>query len=102
MILRAAKLWATLSDEYKPLQENKRGPGRALQPEEEERLLRTASGNPKWDVAYFAALLANNTTARRAEIRGMRLADVDLLGRTMTIRRQSTKTDAGCRVVPLN
>jgi integrase len=102
MVLRSAKLWARLADDYKPLHEDKRGPGRALLPEEEERLFKTASANPHWDAAYYAALLASNTTARSAELKGLRLVDVDLLARTMTVRRQTTKTDAGCRVVPLN
>ena len=30
------------------------------------------------------------------------MVDIDLIERTMFIRRSSTKTDAGCRVVPLN
>jgi integrase len=57
---------------------------------------------PSWLVAYCAALIAANTTARGCEIKGLRIADVDLTARTMQIRRASTKTDAGCRIVPLN
>ena len=33
---------------------------------------------------------------------GSRLKDVDVLNKTLTIRRDSTKTDAGCRIIPLN
>ncbi len=102
MILRSAKSWSHLADDYKPLREDKRGPGRALSPEEERHLFDVAGSNPNWSVAYYAALLAANTTARGCEIKGLRLGDVDLEVRTMTIRRASTKTDAGCRVVPLN
>jgi integrase len=102
MVLRSAKLWSHLADDYKALREDKRGPGRALSPEEESRLFEVASSNPNWSVAYYAALLAANTTARGCEIKGLRLSDVDLEARSMTIRRSSTKTDAGCRVVPLN
>jgi integrase len=102
MILRSAKSWSHLADDYKALREDKRGPGRALSPEEERRLFEVASSNPNWSVAYYAALLAANTTARGCEIKGLRLNDVDLEARSMTIRRTSTKTDAGCRIVPLN
>jgi integrase len=102
MILRSAKVWSHLADDYKPLREDKRGPGRALSAEEERRVFDVASSNPNWSVAYYAALLAANTTARGCEIKGLRLGDVDLEARTMAIRRASTKTDAGCRVVPLN
>jgi len=35
-------------------------------------------------------------------LKGLRLGDVNLLDRTLTILRASTKTDAGARVVPLN
>jgi integrase len=102
MILRSAKSWSHLADDYKPLREDKRGPGRALSPDEERRLFEAASSNPNWSVAYYAALIAANTTARGCEIKGLRLSDVDLEARTMTIRRANTKTDAGCRIVPLN
>jgi integrase len=102
MILRSAKSWSHLAEDYKPLREDKRGPGRALSPEEERRLFEVASSEPNWSVAYYAALLAANTTARGCEIKGLRLGDVDLEARSMTIQRSSTKTDAGCRIVPLN
>jgi integrase len=102
MILKTAKLWARIADGYKALPENKQGPGRALQPEEEKRLFETACKNPNWEDAYYAALIAANTTARACEIKGLCVGKVNLIDRTMTIRRQSTKTDAGCRVIPLN
>jgi integrase len=102
MVLRSAKLWARVADDYKPLPENKRGPGRALSPGEEKHLFEVAASNPRWDAAYYAAQLAANTTARSCELKGLRLADIDLIERTIAIRRVTTKTDAGCRVIPLN
>jgi len=38
MILKRARLWARMADEYKGLREDKRGPGRALSPEQEQKL----------------------------------------------------------------
>ncbi len=102
MILRHAKLWSRVADDYRGLPEDKRGPGRALTVEEEKRLWETANSNPDWLVAYCSALVAANTTARGCEIKGLRIVDVDLANKLMKIRRASTKTDAGCRVVPLN
>jgi integrase len=102
LILRYAKLWSRVADDYRALPEDKRGPGRALTPDEEKCLWNTASSNPDWLVAYCAALLAANTTARGRELKVLRIADVDLEKKVMKIRRASTKTDAGCRVVPLN
>jgi len=102
MILRSVKLWSRIADDYKPLRENRRGPGKALSPEQEQHLFSVASSRDAWQAAYYAGLLAANTTARSCELKGLRLADVDLLSDTLTIRRVSTKTDAGCRVIPLN
>ena len=102
MVLRMARLWSRIADDFKSLPEAKRGPGRALSPEQETNLFKVACSQPGWTVAYYAALLAANTTARGCEVKGLRLKDVDLLNKTLTIRRVSTKTDAGARVVPLN
>jgi integrase len=102
MVLRSGRLWARIVDDFKPLPENKRGPGRALSEEQEKKLFQTAASKTAWEVAYYAATLAANTTVRGCEIKGLRLQDVNLLDKTMTIRRASTKTDAGARIIPLN
>jgi integrase len=102
MVLRMAKLWARMSDDYKPFPKRKSGPGRALSSQEEQRLFDVASSQPRWEAAYYAALLAANTTARKCEVRGLRLSDVNLLNRTISVRRSVTKTDAGTRIIPLN
>jgi integrase len=47
-------------------------------------------------------MLALNTTMRGCELKGLRRKDIDLFEKTLTIRRDSTKTDAGARVIPLN
>jgi len=73
-----------------------------LSPDQEKRLFETAASKPGWQVAYHAAILAANTTARGCELKGLRLGDVDLIQRTLRIRRATTKTDAGARMVPLN
>jgi integrase len=101
-ILRQAKLWARLADDFRSLPKSKRGPGRALTPDQEKTLFDVAASREAWQVAYWAALLAANTTARGCELKGLRIGDVNLLERTLTIRRVTTKTDAGARVVPLN
>lgn len=102
MILGKARMWARLADGYKPLQENRRGPGRALNRDEEEKLFQVASSNPRWETAYYAAVLATHTSCRSKELRELLLADVNLMDRTITVRRSTTKTDAGCRIIPLD
>jgi integrase len=99
-VLRQHKLWTRLADEVKSLKEN-RDVGRALTPEEEQRLLKAAADRRYGDCAlYPVVVLALNTAMRRGEILNLHWRDVDLKARTITIHRG--KTDAARRVVPLN
>lgn len=60
---------------------------------------KTAVMRPEWETAYLAAILCLNTTARGCELKGLQWSDIDLFGRTVTIRK--TKTAAGERMIPL-
>jgi len=62
--------------------------------------LNTAATKPEWQLARLAATIALNTTMRACEIRGLQWCDVDLIERTITVRR--SKTEAGDRMIPLN
>lgn len=99
-VLKAAKVWAPIADDFKPLREDRRGPGIALEDEQERVLFETAASKPEWNTAYLAALAASNTTMRSCELKALRLQDVDLIAREVTIRR--SKTDTGIRQIPLN
>jgi len=100
-ILKKAKRWHLIADELKPLRE-RRHAGRALTLEEKMRLLKIADSKPEWQNVRLAQTLALNTTMRGCEIKGLRWRDVDLIDRSLTVRRATTKTDAGERVIPLN
>jgi integrase len=100
-VLKKHKLWARLADHVEMLPERS-NVGRALEDAERKKLLETAATKPRWMVAYSAAVLALNTTMRSGELRGLRWQDVDLFKRTLTVKRSTTKTDAGERVIPLN
>jgi integrase len=97
-MLKRAKLWARIADDIKPLKEPSTI-GRALAEEDKQRLLKTAVMKPEWETAYLAAILCLNTTARGCELKGLQWSDMDLFGRTITIRK--TKTAAGERMIPL-
>ncbi|MGH9771043.1 MAG: tyrosine-type recombinase/integrase [Candidatus Acidiferrales bacterium] len=99
-VLKAAKRWALIADDYKALKEDRRGPGRALEPEQEKLLFDTARSKPGWDAAFYSALVASNTTMRGCELKKRRLEDVDLVDRQIVIGK--SKTDAGARIIPLN
>jgi integrase len=98
-VLKKAKRWHRFADEVKPLKKTE-NIGRALLHEEKIKLVKVASTRPAWESAYFAAMLALNTTCRGCELKGVRWRDVDLLNEAVTIRQ--SKTDAGLRMIPLN
>jgi integrase len=100
LVLKAAKIWGTISDDFKPLKEDRRGPGRALEECQEKLLFDTARSRSGWDAAFYAAMCAANTTMRSCELKGLHIADVNLVDREVTIRR--SKTDTGVRRIPLN
>lgn len=99
-VLKAAKTWGQIADDYKPLKEDRRGPGRALEEHQENLLFDVARSRPGWDAAFYAAMVAASTTMRGCEIKGLRIGDVDLVEREVTIGR--SKTNAGLRRLPLN
>ena len=100
-ILKRAKRWHVVAEDIRPLKE-RRQVGRALAHEEKLRLLKLAETRPEWQVARLALTLALNTTMRGCELKGLRWRDINLIDRTLTIERVTTKTDAGERVIPLN
>jgi integrase len=61
---------------------------------------KVASSNPNWTVAYAAALIAANTTARGADLKGLHWSDVDLFEGLIAI--PDSKSEAGKRRIPLN
>jgi integrase len=100
-VLKRAKRWYVMAEDIRPLPV-RHNVGRALAHDEKLRLLKLAATKPGWQNARLATLLALNTTMRACEIRGLRWRDVDLMERVLTVRRSTTKTDAGERVIPLN
>lgn len=100
-VLKAAKIWAIIADDFKPLPEDRRGPGRAITDSAERLLFDTARSKPGWDAAFYAAMCAANTTMRSIEIKSLRVCDVNLVEREVFVRRSKGKT-AGVRRIPLN
>jgi integrase len=100
-VLRFAKVWRRIRDDVTRLPEGDSKPvARVLELEEKKRLFEVAKSNPNWTTAYAAALIAASTTARGADLRGLRWSDIDLFEGVMTI--PDSKTEAGKRRVPLN
>src|ERR1035441_4389048 len=61
-VLKQAKLWKRLEEDYKPLAIPKQGPGKALVPDEGEHLIATARTRPAWDVALSVTRSEEHTS----------------------------------------
>ena len=99
-ILKRAKLWHQIADDIRPLKEPSTI-GRALSPEQKATLLETAATRAEWETAYFASVLALQTSMRGCEVRGLRWQDVNLAGDPATLTIHKSKTAAGERIIPL-
>ena len=73
---------------------------RALTPDEELKLFETASSRPGWEVVFWVSLVTANTTAGGVELRNVRLCDIDLKAKTLTVRVSKNRFRA--RLLPLN
>jgi integrase len=78
---------------------------KGLDRDELARLLATASSQGRWAHLANIIVLAVHSGMRAGEIRRTHLADINLQGPgrpTLFVRRDSTKTDAGQRCIPLD
>ena len=100
-ILRLAGMAAKLS-EVKSLPDRPSGVGRSLSEDEERRFWMAAGSRRGWEEVSHVAMLAANTGMRGGEIKRLRLRDIHLDKQRIAVRRESTKTDAGGRLIPLN
>lgn len=101
-VLKEANLWAPIGEHYKRLKEPESEVGQALSLNQLRRLETIAAGKDTWQIAYSAEVLAANTGLRGGEIKRLRLGMLDLESRRIRITRETTKTNAGARLVELN
>ena len=98
-MLKKAKRWAFMAEDVTKYPERS-NVGRALAAEEKRRLFETAATNPRWMVAYCAAILAASTTCRGIELKHLMWRDVNL--NTGLLRVERSKNESGRRTIPLN
>jgi integrase len=99
-VLRHAKLWYRIEDEYRPLKNTKPPVGQALTDEQQQGLLALAESKPAWLFAYVAATLSFCCGLRACEIKGLQWKHVDWPQKRLEVRR--SKTPAGWRDPSLN
>ncbi len=91
-VLKNARLWSPLRENYEALPVLKRGPGQALTPEQTAKLIETAKTNDHWFVALCATVLAYATGCRSGEIKKLQLGDLVLDGNRPFIRLRAENT----------
>jgi integrase len=103
-ILRKAKLWKRLKEDYRPLPISRESRRRPLDVEDFLTLVQKGMSNPDWEAALMAAIVAANTACRSWEIKSLRIGDIDFSSSNpkLLVRRENTKSDAGAREIELN
>jgi integrase len=102
MILKKAKQWRRIADDYKPLKTKVSDIGRALTRDELRHLAGIAVTDLDWEAAFYGSVLAGNTGLRGGELKKLRIGSLDLEKRQLRVRRADTKSDAGARTIELN
>src|ERR1035441_10285491 len=67
LVLRKAKLWQRLADDYKPLKTKVSDIGQALTREQLRELAAVAVTDVDWEAAFYGSVLAGNTGLRGGE-----------------------------------
>jgi integrase len=102
LILKKAKLWRRLADDYRPLKTKASDIGKAITRDELRHLAEVAAKDTDWEAAFYGSVLASNTGLRGGEIKKLRVGEIDLERRQLRIRRADAKSDASARSVELN
>ncbi len=101
MLKRIGK-WPEIAPDYQPLPLPKEKRGRALRDEERAKLLRVANSRESWKAAYLFAVISVNTSAGPKETMTLRLKDIDLAERILTVQPGGAKNVHRIRRIPLN
>jgi len=102
LVLKEAKLWARLREDYKPLKTTASDIGKAITREQLKKLAMVAQTATSWEVCFYGSVLAVSTGMRGGEVKKLRVGSVDVEARRLVIRRAGAKTDSSARIVELN
>ena len=101
-LLKRVGRWPQLEHDYQPLHLPDPGVGRALDDEEQTRLLRIAKSRDRWEHVYAFILISLHTTAGPGEVMTLRRKDIDLEKRVLNVTSEGAKNRFRIRPIPLN
>lgn len=92
MVMRRANAWTEeLARHHEYLDESGPETQRALTVEEQALWLQTAASSPRWATIYCYSVVAFDTACSTNELRALRLGDVNLYHRTLSVPRDGAK-----------
>ncbi len=101
-ILKNVHLWGEAQSRlYEELKEGIPEIPRALTPEQQRRWLDAAASSPRWNVVQWYSLLAFDTCMSTNEIRSLKLGDVNLQQRVITVPVEGAKNYHRHRTIPI-
>lgn len=102
-VLKRAGRWKHLSHHYEPLPLPRTGKPKVMTVQEEKRLFEVAASDPEFELAYLATSLTVNTSAAGAELRNLRLRDIELKFGvpSITVDADTAKNQDRARTIPL-
>jgi len=101
-LLRRASCWSDeLENFYQPLLNDEEEVLRALNPEEQRKWLDVARLKKEWNLVYWYSIVAFGTCMSTDELRGLRLGDINMFQRVVTVARKTAKNGHRARTIEL-
>lgn len=101
-IMCSAGVWTEeLEMLFEPLQHEDSDIERPLAPDEQQHFLAVAASKPEWSLVLHYTIAALQTCMSTNELRTLRLGDISLEQRTVTVRIEGAKNKFRRRTIPL-
>lgn len=102
-IMKRGGAWTDeLDKSYEPLLHEETDIPRAMTQEQQKNFLEVASSRLSWQVVYWYALLAINTTCSNCEMTGLRVGDINLFSHIVRVTTYHAKNAHRVREIPLS
>jgi integrase len=101
-VMKSAGAWSEeLDRSFEPLAPVHNDVPRAMSPDEQETFLRVAGSRQRWALIYCYSVVALQSTASTNELRGLRLADIDMTQGFLQVRSATAKNKYRIRTIPI-